>query len=132
MSYDGIWTAQITGPRGWRNIGILVMDGGRAIAGNDNFYARGSYAVMDDLVHMTLAVWFYGTSGTLAGASGQAFTIEFQGNATPQLISGNLSRPDKANFRMRTRLTRRVDLPAFPSRPQPDTGDWASRSTAVA
>jgi hypothetical protein len=132
MSYDGIWTVQMADRSGWRNIGILAMEGGRAIAGNDNYYARGSYAVSEGLVHMTLAVWFYGTSGTLASASGQAFTIEFQGNATPQLISGTLSRPDKAKFRIRTRLTRRVDLPASPPGPRPGAGDWESPAAAVA
>lgn len=132
MNYDGIWTAQIAGARGWRNIGILVLDSGRAIAGNDNFYARGSYTLSDDLMYITLAVWFYGTSATVAGTSGQAFTIEFQGNPTPQSISGALSRPDKGNFQMRTRLTRRVDLPASLSPPQPDSAGWESRPNAAA
>ena len=128
MSYDGIWTVQIAGPLGWRNVGILVMDGGRAVAGNDNFYARGSYSVSDTLIRMTLAVWFYGTSPTIAGTGGQAFTIEFQGNLTPHFVSGTLSRPDKTNFTMRTRLTRRADLPMGES----SVAVWEPQPTAAA
>ena len=129
MSYEGIWTVQIAGPLGWRNVGILVMDGGRAIAGNDSFYARGSYAVAGELIQMTLAVWFYGTSPTMAGTGGgQAFTIEFQGNLTPQFVSGTLSRPDQANFNMRTRLTRRADLPISEN----SIAAWESQPTAAA
>ena len=112
MSYDGVWVYEILGPGGWQPAGTLVLNSERAVGAHSDCYFRGTYAVRDDAITISLTVWFYWVPPPLFECTGHELRLKIQATRTRHLATGILHRPDKPGLSLQVRLTRRAALPS--------------------
>ena len=110
MSLDGIWTLEFYGAFGWESAGVLMLEQGRALGGGNNHYARGTYALENDTVLITVEVDYFGTPRTMFGERETIFTVAFHGTRHEARITGSVSRPDKSILPLQFRLSKKADL----------------------
>ena len=111
MSIDGIWTGEVYGPFGWENRGIFLLEKGRIVGGDNRQYSLGSYSVSGDKVKAELKVQYYGPPRTMFGEATEEFTTVIAGTLKEHEITGTIQRPDKPQFDLQIRMTRRLALP---------------------
>ena len=111
MSIDGIWTGEVYGPFGWDNRGIFVLEKGRIVGGDNRQYSVGSYNLSGKKVKAELRVHYYGPPRTVFGEAKEEFMTLIVGTLKGNEISGTISRPDKPQFDLQIRMTKRLELP---------------------
>jgi len=111
MNVEGIWTGEVYGPFGWESRGIFVMEKGRIIGGDHRQYSTGSYRTSQSRFEASLDVHYYGPPQTAFGEARERFTTELEGVVKDDVMTGTIQRPDKAQFNLQCRLTKRMDLP---------------------
>ena len=112
MSIDGIWTGEVYGPFGWENRGIFLLEKGRIVGGDNRQYSVGTYGLSGDNLKADLAVHYYGPPRAVFGEAAEEFTTEIVGRWKEGEILGTVRRPDKPQFDLQIRLTKRLELPA--------------------
>ena len=111
MSIEGIWTGEVYGPFGWENRGVFLLEDGRIVGGDNRQYSLGTYSQSGAEVKAELLVHYYGPPRTVFGEAEEKFTTEIRGTCKNGEIDGTIRRPDKPQFDLQIRLTRRLDLP---------------------
>jgi len=111
MSIDGIWTGEVYGPFGWDNGGIFVLENGRVVGGDNRQYSLGTYSLSGNDVKAELLVHYYGPPRTVFGEAKENFTTEIVGKLREDEINGTIRRPDKPQFDLQIRMTKRLELP---------------------
>ena len=112
MSVEGIWTGEVYGPYGWENRGIFVLEGGRIMGGDSRQYSVGRYDVSGNTMNAKMVVHYYGPPRTVFGEEQERFDIEIEGKIGDGMIDGQVIRPDKTQYTLAYRLTKRMDLPS--------------------
>jgi hypothetical protein len=112
MSIEGIWTGEVYGPFGWDNRGVFVFDDGHIIGGDHRQYSSGTYSQTGQEVKARLQVHYYGPPRAMFGEAREQFAIELEGALEGEEINGVIRRPDRPQFDLQIRLTKRMDLPA--------------------
>jgi hypothetical protein len=116
MSLDGIWTGEVYGPFGWENRGVFLLENGRIVGGDNRQYSVGTYSESGDEVTAELKTHYYGPPRTVFGENREEFTTKIVGTRKNHEIDGTISRPDKPQFDLQMRLTKRLELPLAPAR----------------
>lgn len=111
MSIEGVWTGEVYGPFGWDNRGVFVFENGRIIGGDSRQYSSGAYSLSGNEVRAQIQIHYYGPPRTVFGEAKEQFTTELEGRLDNQEINGVIRRPDKPQFDLQIRLTKRMDLP---------------------
>ncbi|MDX1422960.1 MAG: GrlR family regulatory protein [Kiloniellales bacterium] len=111
MSIDGIWTGEVYGPFGWENRGVFLLENGRIVGGDNRQYSVGSYRLAGQEMSARLKVHYYGPPRTMFGETREEFPADIAGTLKDHEITGTISRPDKPQFDLQIRLTKRLDLP---------------------
>ena len=112
MSIEGIWTSEVYGMFGWENRGIVLLENGRLVGGDNRHYSTGTYSVSGDRITADLAVHYYGPPRTVFGDQAEEFTLKLEGKLEDNLIVAKVHRPDKVQFELEYRITKRMGLPA--------------------
>ena len=110
-SVDGIWTGEIFGPYGWESSATYVLEGGRIIGGNDRHYSTGKFKISDDNYNAHVVVHYFGPPRAIFGDKREQFEIEVKGKVREDIIDAEVVRPDRPEFGVKYRMTRRMDLP---------------------
>ncbi len=110
MSIEGIWTGEVYGPSGWENRGVFLLENGRIVGGDNRQYSVGTYSLSSDDVKAELVVHYYGPPRTAFGDAKEQFTTEIVGTLKEDEISGAVRRPDRPQFDLQIRLTKRMEL----------------------
>jgi len=111
MPLSGIWTAEVYGPFGWENRGIFVIEKHRIIGGDNRHYSMGRCTIDGKQMTASLSVHYYGPPRTQFGEVSEQFDTEIFGTVKGELIDGTIRRPDKPQFDLQIRLTKRMDMP---------------------
>lgn len=111
MSIDGIWTGEVYGPFGWENRGIFLLENGRIVGGDNRQYSLGTYSVSGDDVKAEIRIHYYGPPRTVFGEAKEEFTTVIVGTLKEDEINGTIQRPDKPQYDLQIRMTRRLSLP---------------------
>lgn len=111
MSLDGIWTGEIYGPYGWENSGVYVLEQGRLLGGSNRHYSTGRYSVSSNTYQAKVVVHYYGPPRAIFGEKREKFEIKVTGKLEDGVIDAQVDRPDRPEFSVRYRMTRRMDLP---------------------
>lgn len=111
MSADGIWTAEVYGVFGWENHGVFMIENGRVVGGDNRQYSTGSYKLADGKFDAELMTHYYGPPRTVYGDTAEQFTTKLAGKLNDGVIEGLIGRPDRPEYDLQVRLTRRMDLP---------------------
>ena len=111
MSIEGIWTGEVYSAFGWENRGVFMLENGRIIGGDNRQYSVGTYNLSDNDMRAELLVHYYGPPRTVFGEAKEKFTTEIVGTWKSGEIDGTIRRPDKPQFDLQIRLTKRMDLP---------------------
>lgn len=111
MAIEGIWTGEVYGPFGWENRGVFLLEKGRIVGGDNRQYSIGIYSLSGEDVHAELKVHYYGPPRTVFGEAKEEFTTVIAGKWKNGEIRGTISRPDRPQFDLEIRLTKRLDLP---------------------
>lgn len=111
MSIDGVWSSEVYGPFGWEARGVFVLERGRILGGDSRQYTVGRYELTEDNVHAELRVHYYGPPRTMFGEAVEQFDSRLEGRLQDGTIEGTIARPDKRDFEVQIRLTKRMDLP---------------------
>jgi hypothetical protein len=112
MSIEGVWTGEVYGPFGWDNRGVFIFDDGRIVGGDHRQYSSGTYSQTGNEVKARITVHYYGPPRPVFGEAREQFTTELEGRLEGQEINGTIRRPDRPQFDLQIRLTKRMDLPA--------------------
>jgi len=112
MSIEGIWTGEIYGPYGWENSGVYVLDNGTIMGGNNRHYSTGNYIVTNNAYEARITVRYYGPPRSIFGENEEQFEIEVAGTVSDGVITARVDRPDRPEFNVEYRMTKRMDLPA--------------------
>ena len=111
MSIDGVWTGEIYSPYGWENSGVYVLEHGMILGGNNRHYSTGKYSVSDSTYRAQIVVHYYGPPRAIFGEKKEEFKIDVVGEIRDSVIDAEVIRPDKPDFGVQYRLTKRMDLP---------------------
>ena len=111
MSIDGIWTGEVYGPFGWENHGVFLVENGRIVGGDSRQYSVGTCRLSGEAVTAELRVHYYGPPRTVFGEAKEEFTTEIEGTLEAGEINGTIRRPDRPQFDLQIRLTKRMELP---------------------
>ena len=109
---QGVWTGEIYGPYGWENNGVYVLDHGQIFGGNDRHYSSGRYNVSGDIYNADISVHYYGPPRSIFGENQEQFEITVTGTLGEGVIAAKVSRPDKPEFSVEYRMTKRMSFPA--------------------
>ena len=115
MAIEGIWTGEVYGPFGWENRGVFILENGRILGGDNRQYTAGRYSDGDRGVTAELTIHYYGPPRTVFGEAVEQFTSVIEGklNSDGNVIEGTIRRPDKPQFDLQLRLTKRMELPVL-------------------
>ncbi len=111
MSIEGVWTGEVYGPFGWDSRGVFIFDGGRIVGGDHRQYSSGTYSQSGGEVKARITVHYYGPPQPAFGEARERFTTELEGRLEGAKIEGVIRRPDRPQFDLQIRLTKRMDLP---------------------
>lgn len=111
MSVEGIWTGEIYSVFGWESSGVFVLDEGRVMGGDQRQYTAGTYKLKDGAFVAELTVHYYGPPRTVYGDTAERFTTRVTGTLKDGVIEGMIGRPDRPEYDLQVRLTKRIDLP---------------------
>jgi hypothetical protein len=111
MPIEGIWTGEVYGPFGWDNRGVFIIEAGRIVGGDNRQYSSGTYRQSGNEVKARITVHYYGPPRAVFGELKEEITIELEGQISNHEIDGIIRRPDKPQFDLQIRLTKRMDLP---------------------
>ncbi len=117
MSVEGIWTSEVYGAFGWENHGVFVLETGRILGGDSRQYSVGHYIVSDEKVIAELKVHYYGPPRTVFGEAREEFAIKIEGTLKDGVIDGTICRPDRPQFDLQFRMTKRLNVPTPPTPP---------------
>ncbi len=112
MSIDGIWTSEVYGPFGWDNRGMFLFEQGRIVGGDNRQYSVGRYSLSGDTMEAEIVVHYYGPPRTQFGEAKEEFITQIVGTRSADEIVGTVRRPDRPQFDLQIRLTKRMELPA--------------------
>ena len=112
MAIEGIWTGEVYGPFGWENRGVFILEDGRILGGDNRQYSAGRYSLSGRDLTAELTIHYYGPPRTVFGEAVEKFTSVIEGalDAEGGIIEGNIRRPDKPQFDLQLRLTKRMGL----------------------
>lgn len=111
MTIDGVWTAEVHDAFGWNNAGIFFLEKGGTIGGDNRMLCSGPYGMAGDTFEADWAVQFFGRPPTVFGEAKEKITLKVAGTLDNDVIDAVLRSPDRPQFQLSFRLTRRVDLP---------------------
>ncbi len=112
MAIEGIWTGEIYSVFGWESSGVFVLEGsGRVIGGDHRQYTMGTYTLTNGQFHAELKVHYYGPPRTVYGETAEQFTTVIDATLKDGIIEGMIGRPDRPEYDLQVRLTKRMDLP---------------------
>ena len=111
MSVEGIWTGEVYGPFGWENRGVFVLENGRVVGGDNRQYTTGGYSLSGSEFEAQLTVHYYGPPRTVYGETSEQFTTRVVGKLSDGVMQGTIGRPDKPEYDLQFRLTKRMDMP---------------------
>ena len=111
MAVDGIWTGEIYGPFGWENRGVFVMENGRILGGDNRQYTAGTYELSGHEFAAELSIHYYGPPRAVFGESREQFDSRIVGTLKDGVIEGTVGRPDRPQFDLQIRLSKRMELP---------------------
>jgi hypothetical protein len=111
MPIEGIWTLEIYGPFGWENHGVYIVEGGRIMGGDNRQCSFGQCHQSGDVVEARITTHYYGPPRTQFGEAREQFATELTGRLKGSEIDGVIRRPDRPQFDLQVRMTRRMDLP---------------------
>jgi len=112
MTLDGIWTGEIHSPYGWENSGVYTLENGLMVGGNNRHYSVGRYSVSEKAFEAEIICHYYGPPRTIFGETREQFEITVSGQLGDGVIDTKITRPDREEFSVEFRLTKRMDLPA--------------------
>lgn len=110
MSFEGLWTAEVYGPFGWDKHGVLLLEDGRMVGGDNQQYTMGSYKVCGEGIEADLKVDHYGTPRTIFGEAAQRYMTKMAGRLKDGVIVGTIARHDRPKYDLQIRLTKQMDL----------------------
>lgn len=110
MPVEGVWTIEVYGPFGWDSRGIFVFEKGRILGGDNRQYTAGKYSVSNDEFSAELRVHYYGPPRTVHGEASEEFETRLIGKIRDGTIEGTVGRPDRPEYDLQVRLTKRMDL----------------------
>jgi hypothetical protein len=110
MKINGIWTGEIYTPYGWENSGVYILDGGDIVGGSNRHYSAGNYKQSGKKFKANLNVNYYGPPRVIFGDRQEKLEIKVTGKIKKNVINGEIVRPDKPQYTVRYRLTKRMDL----------------------
>ncbi|MEM7444733.1 MAG: hypothetical protein AAF414_15530 [Pseudomonadota bacterium] len=111
MPLSGVWTVEVYGPFGWENRGIYVIEKERIIGGDNRHYSMGRCQIDGKQMRAALSVHYYGPPRTQFGDASERFQTEITGELLDGTIEGTIRRPDKPQFDLQIRMTKRMDIP---------------------
>lgn len=111
VSIEGVWTGEIYSPYGWENTGVYVLERGVILGGSNRHYSTGRYAISGNSYKAQIFVHYYGPPRAIFGEKREEFEIEVTGQVHEGVIDAQVLRPDKPDFTIQYRMTRRMDIP---------------------
>jgi hypothetical protein len=111
MSIEGIWTGEIYTPYGWESSGVYILDEGTIIGGSNRHYSTGSYKRCGKKYKAKITVTYYGPPRVIFGDKQEAYKVEVKGKIKGDTIDGEIVRPEKPEYTVQYRMTKRMDLP---------------------
>lgn len=111
MSLDGIWTGEIHTPYGWENSGVYVFDDGVIIGGSNRHYSTGHFKSRGKKFKAEMIVTYYGPPRVIFGEKQEKYQVKIKGKVKENVIEADMFRPEKTQFSVNYRLTKRMDLP---------------------
>ncbi len=112
MSLEGIWTGEVYGAFGWDTRGVFILQSGQVMGGDNRQYSMGTYNLDGDTFKAVLAVHYYGPPRTVYGEASEEFTTHVEGTLKNGVVEGLIGRPDRPEYDLQFRMTRRMDLPS--------------------
>lgn len=111
MAIEGIWTGEVYGAFGWENRGVFIFENQRVIGGDNRQYTTGTYVLSGKTFTANLSVHYYGPPRTVYGETLETFDTVMSGELQDGTIEGTIGRPDRPQFDLQLRLTRRMGFP---------------------
>ncbi len=111
MAIEGIWTGEVYGAFGWENRGVFIFQNDRVMGGDNRQYTTGRYELTGTRFKAWLNVHYYGPPRTVYGTASEQFETVVRGELLDGTIDGTIGRPDRPQFDLQFRLTRRMGFP---------------------
>ncbi len=109
-NYEGIWSLQIGSDFGWRTSGILILENGRALGGNDRAYAYGAYEESEGKLRISVHLHYYRSPRFLFGVKEKDLDLLLVGKRLQDTVEGQAERRNMPGMTLPVRLTWRAPV----------------------
>jgi hypothetical protein len=110
MNIDGLWTLEFFAMGNWQEAGLIVIENGRILGGNNNHYMMGKYSLSGEVCIITMECKFMGTPVSMFRVKDNKAKVEIKGIPKDNIMEGTLHRLDIQGLDMPAKLIKRAEI----------------------
>lgn len=108
--FNGLWTIEFISTMNRFGAGVLVLNNGRLLGGDNGYYYLGNYDVKDNNIRGKVAVTRFNKNIISVFGDVDHFSLTFDGQIKPDLIEAVASFGNTPDFKIRIICKKKVDL----------------------
>lgn len=108
---EALWSIEFVSGTGGFGSGVVVLESGRVLGGDAQYFYVGSYAVVDHSINATVKITHYAGQGMSVFGQAREVTLNLTGTPAHDSfeVAGSVVGAPQASIRIR--FTRRAELP---------------------
>lgn len=110
MSMDGLWTLEFFGMGDWQEAGLMVIENGRILGGNNNHYMKGKCSLSGEECTISMECRFVGTPISMFRVKDNKAKVEIKGTVKNNILEGTLHRLDIHGLDMPAKVIKRAEI----------------------
>jgi uncharacterized ubiquitin-like protein YukD len=107
---DGLWTVEFISTVNRSGKGILVLNNGRLLGGDEGYYYSGTYHVADAKIQGTVDVVRFDPNTLSVFGDIDHFTLSFSGDINDYHLSAAATITDKPEFQIKVVANKKEDM----------------------
>jgi len=108
--FNGLWTIEFISTMNRFGAGVLVLDNGRLLGGDNGYYYLGNYEVKDNNIQGKVAITRFNKNIISVFGDVDQFSLSFAGQIKPDSVEAVASFDNKPDLKIRIICKKKVDL----------------------
>ena len=108
--FNGLWTIEFISTMNRFGAGVLVLNNGRLLGGDNGYYYLGNYAVKDNNIRGKVAITRFNKNIISVFGDVDQFSLTFAGQIKPDSVEAVASFDNTPDLKIRIICNKKVDL----------------------
>src|SRR3990167_1716904 len=108
--FNGLWTIEFISTMNRFGAGVLVLNNGRLLGGDNGYYYLGNYDVNDDNIRGTVAIIRFNKNVVSVFGDIDQFSLTFAGQIKPDSVEAVASFDNTPDLQIRIICKKKVNL----------------------